>query len=251
MFNYLVVNYVFNVIECFLSIFTLINECLGEGSIYCSSIMMSQLAIVYKIYILSYFGEAMKTCSVITMFLFSLERFKITANLSKIWILNKLSKMKMSRIIIFTLLISFLTCVNKMFEYDDDYYFSSIEIPDSAVKEILMDAKKKHWFFVIYLIHYILNDFLVLLSNFVVDLLLVKQIRKDLSIKRDNMLKLTNKGSSNSNNNNNNTANLSDQKKLKDLIKIEQNTNKMIIYSAIVYVICRFPLHSSTLIISI
>lgn len=37
MFNYLAANSVFNIIECMICPFTLINECLGLGSVYCSN----------------------------------------------------------------------------------------------------------------------------------------------------------------------------------------------------------------------
>ena len=81
MYNYLVINSTFNILECILSSFTLISECLGVGSLFCSSIMTYQTTQYIKVYVVSYLGEIIKTSSVIIMLLFSIVRYKISTNI--------------------------------------------------------------------------------------------------------------------------------------------------------------------------
>ena len=75
LYDYIVLNSVFNMIECFLNVFNLMSYCFGLNSIYCSSIDNNIYVIYFKIYFIEYFGEIMKTCSHLTSLAFSIERF--------------------------------------------------------------------------------------------------------------------------------------------------------------------------------
>lgn len=173
----------------------------------------------------------MKTCSVIITLLFSLERYKITSNQQKIKPLNKLAKQKLTHIVVVVVFVSSITCVNKIYEYDDGkLILGSIQYPALVIGSILSKSKLKELFMVSYLIHYLLNDAILLFFNLTVDILLVKIIKKDLSAKKVLLVKLNNGGD--------------DEKqteKYNNIIEAEKNTNKMIIYTFMMYLICRFP----------
>ena len=49
MFEYILVNSIFNMIECFLSLLTVMGECLGNNSIFCSSVMDNVYFAYFKI----------------------------------------------------------------------------------------------------------------------------------------------------------------------------------------------------------
>lgn len=227
MFNYLAINSVLNIIECLICVFTLMSECMGSDSVFCSSITTMQTTIEFKIYIVGFLGESLKTCSVILMLLFSLERYKVTASIEKSKILNYLANKKLKIIVITSFAFSLLTSVTKIFEYTDAIEsLGSPQIPDLFIKHLLEDPNKKIMFMIIYLIHYLLNDALFLSLNFIVDILLVIHIRKALNQKKLLLKKLNHKNN---------------QEKYNCILKAEHNTNKMLIYTFIMYIICRFP----------
>lgn len=245
MFKYLTANSVFNLIECVVCVFTLMNECLGFGSVYCSSLLTQEFAIHFKVYIICYFGEAMKTCSVLLTLLFSLERYKITANENKNRLLNRIAKTRLRVIILVCLVISFATCVNKIFEFDNSYViYSSIQFPDLQIVQIMEKPKERAYFLAFYLTHYILNDAILLLVNFLCDIFLVIIIRKDLNSKKILFAKFNGQqqpSSTTSSSSPNSEQSKKEQEKYNSILKAEKNTNKMIVYTFLMYLMCRFP----------
>mgnify|MGYP001811233272 CR=1 FL=1 len=69
MYNYLVINSTFNILECILSSFTLISECLGVESLFCSTIMDYPTTQYIKVYVLSYLGISFSSMCFITFYL--------------------------------------------------------------------------------------------------------------------------------------------------------------------------------------
>ena len=236
MYTYIVINSILNIIECFISSFTLMSECLGWESLFCSSISHINFIQYFRIYFVSYFGVVIKTSSAIMMLLFSLERFRITSQ-SKNVLIEKLTSCSIVLTVALTLLLSLLTSANKIFEYrTKGNYYSQLEFPSLNMFDLI---ESKHWFIVfIYLFHYIFNDFFLLILNLIIDIRLVILVRRDLSTKRRFAIK---------NFNSNKSSNVSTvleknlKKTLDEISVAEKNTNKMIIYSFIVYLLCRLP----------
>ena len=88
------------------------------------------------------------------------------------------------------------------------------------------------WFRVLHSIHYVFNDFLLLAVNMVLDIMLVKLIRKDLRMKLDFSI------SSHSIK----PDYVHVKKALEEAKKAEENTNKMIIFLFLTYLtsaVCR------------
>ncbi len=99
---------------------------------------------------------------------------------------------------------------------------------------LLGDPKSNWWFISIYSIHYLLNDFILLLINLLIDIFLVRHIKYDLNKKKEFLTKSMNQ--------------IEDaetkQSCMKNINKInaaEANTNRMIIFTLIVYSFCRMP----------
>ena len=232
MFNYIVANASFNIIECSLSILTLASECLGTNSVYCSSIMKSDFVIYFKIFVVAYFGEVMKTCSLLTTLGFSIERYIITSK-TEIFILRKLSEQKLKLILGIIFVLSLATSYCKIDEYQKGmfYHFNQDEFPGLNIKKYNTNEMNYPFFIYIYLFHYILNDFILLMLNLLIDLMLVRKIKRDINKKRRILFALFRS-----------RAELdSTARKRQELDKAEANTNKLIIYSVLVYIICRVP----------
>ena len=117
-------------------------------------------------------------------------------------------------------------CLCKVLEFEmKTNSFDSLEHPEFNILHI----RGKTWFIAIYSIHYLLNDSVLLLLNFVIDLKLFFVIRRDLATKRFNIEQR------------NSSKSTAGSKSLDDIEKSESNINKMVIYSFLVYLICRVP----------
>lgn len=237
MFTYMLFNSLFNMIECFLSMFKLMSYCLGTNSPFCSTVMKNLVAQYFKLYFVIYFGEVMKTSSILTSLAFSFERLIVTSG-SKMCICNKFQRMNLIVFMVIVLIFSFGISYNKLLEYkiieskyddDDDETENIVEAPKPAGPDI---SYEKFWPSYS-LVHYILNNLVFILLNLIIDLLLVLQMRKQLKVKAINA-KAFHKSSSRKNS-------LILSNKLNEILKAETELNKMILYMFLIYLICRLP----------
>ena len=83
------------------------------------------------------------------------------------------------------------------------------------------------WVFIMNCIHVIANDIVLFIFYFLVDILLVVQVRKDLSKKKKIILK--------------ETAKHVKIKKLQDIQKTHDDTNKMVVFNLFLFFLCRLP----------
>ena len=84
----------------------------------------------------------------------------------------------------------------------------------------------------IYLIHFLFNDFILLIANFLVDIFLVKNMRSLLKKKKEFNRKIYHES---------NKKNQEALSNLKEIKSSEKSTNKMLIYSFVTFFFCRFP----------
>ena len=87
------------------------------------------------------------------------------------------------------------------------------------------DIPKTWWKAALYSIHYIINDLVLLVFNLVIDIILVVRVRKNLKKKEHFSAE--------------STESKNDLKKKRKSVK--NDTNKIIIYQVILFLICRFP----------
>ena len=214
MFDFLFWNSLFNMTECLLSTMTLLGTCLGRQSLYCSKFSWYVSIKYFKLFGVYYFGEVLKTCSILTMLAFSFERYIATSQ-SKHRICKIFKKAKLIYILICFFALSALLCSCKCFEYE----LNAMETQDEYPELGLFWNRQYIWFKIIYLVHYIFNDGVILALNFFVDILLVVEIKKDLKIKK----KLRRKNIDN------------------EVEEVRKNLKKMIIYILIVIAFCRLP----------
>ena len=236
MFKLIEMNSLFICIECFIYQFRLFGLCLGPSSIYCppvslhySSFLKSSLAMM------AYFGEAMKSSSMIAGLLFSIQRY-IEATKSENKLLKRISGLRMVYLFLFALSYGFgvssAIFFNMFLLYNDCLSFnipgSAFLNPDSEYFETYHNQAQTAFYFA----YYCLNDFIVIIINLAVDISLVHFIKSNLEEK------LKNKS---------NKTELSklEQLKLKEEEKkkatTEHKANVMIVLNVLIYVLCRFP----------
>jgi hypothetical protein len=229
-FKYILINSTFNCIECLLSSFNLMSECIQENSIYCSSIRRDNLEFLFyfRIYLVGYLGEIMKTCSILNVIFFSLERYVETIQKKNRFLL-RFSNISLKYATISIILISIVTCLSKIFEFDLGEN-DAVAINDTPNRFYMNEDKEFQIWVVFYFLHYILNDLVFLTINLIIDIKLIKIVKLDLKQKNEIQKKM------NENKNKINSKKNEDEKK-----QAENKTNQMIIYSIVLYIICRLP----------
>ena len=242
MLKYILMNSSFNMLECFLSVFNLMSECLGSNSVFCSAIMDYNTVIYIKIYVSTYLSEVMRTCALLTMFAFSLERYIVTSN-TKRWLLQKFSQCNLIVLISIICLFSLATCYSKAIEYQlDKFNRAQIQEPYFNV-DIYLEKSGNLFTIIISLFHLLFNDLFILVLNLIVDILLVIELKRNLRAKKNTYkrsLKSYSKSYLGNSDSHTNLINMI-RHKLKEIAESEKNSDKLVIYSLVVYLACRIP----------
>ena len=80
MYKHIMMNSIFNLIYCILTMLRLMNVCIFTTTIFCSSIYQYESIQYFRIIFIYYFGNIIKLCCNISYISFSLSRFAISAN---------------------------------------------------------------------------------------------------------------------------------------------------------------------------
>ena len=241
MYNYMLANSIFNLIFCVVCIFSLINVCIFPRSSFCSSIHKEVFSQYFRIYIVDFFGEAIRICCNVSYFMFAISRFFVSTSHANGRLFKKFEKMKLRHffacIFIFGLLLNFF----KVFEYKISVPYSTVDIkfPFNAYEILYCENKffftstflfRCKLFPVLSLINSILNNIVYLFVSLVIDIMLIKFTYKNLERKRN----LTNEAGI-----------------LKEAAKFKKKVNKMIITNGILYSLSHFPQFLVTLMLFI
>ena len=228
MFQYILLNSIFNCFECFLSTFAVLSECLAQYSIFCPSISKLLVVQYFRVFVVGYLGEVLKTCSILTSIGFSFERY-YQASRSTNTLFKRLSNMSIRQVCMVVIVFASLTSIAKIYEYR-----ISAGVPSNSDYPSRFHINYTNPFNVwhlMYFLHYILNDFVLLLLNLFIDFCLILIIKKDLKVKLKNRKNL---GFSK-------TSSPAQALQEAKTIEAQKKTDKLIIFSAIVYVLTRLP----------
>ena len=196
------------------------------------------MAQYFSIAVVGYLSETIKTCSIITGTLFSLQRY-IETTKPENKLLEDFAKTRMRFVASFTILVASLISISKIFEYEAvDEKFMTFDMPFAFSIYIYNDQKKLQVKTVFYFLHYILNDFLVLIINLFIDIKLVFEIKKNLT-KKLKFYEFNSVKSASSL-----VRKLEITRLKEELIKkrkTENKANEMIIIIVFIYLFCRLP----------
>ena len=230
-FDFIVINSTFNCIECLIYQLKLMNICLGAGSVYCSSVMTSEFAQNVAVYVTGYLSETMKTCSILTGLLFSIQRCEDTSKVKNKFFV-KITSMGLIKQSVLIVTFSGLTSMIKIFNYDiETQNFGSFDSPISF--QINSQIQNQYWYMpAFYFFHYCLNDLVLLLVNLIIDIRLVFVIKRNMAEKIEFKTHSCEKGEKIC-------------EKFKRDIKHHQDVNSklnsMIIATLLIYIFCRLP----------
>lgn len=202
-----------SIIQCILSLFSLINECLGTNSLYCSPFMHLKTVQYMKIYIVEYLGEVMKTCSLLLLLCFTIERYELSTmnsfkaskrsdlennadyeqddekatkakkkNMLDIF-LQRFVKIPIMVLVSICLALSILVSVGKLLEYlPDESYLNQSEMPRMNIYENMRSNYIPY--ISVYLFHYAFNDIIILALTVFFDVKLFHQLSLNLHVKK-------------------------------------------------------------------
>ena len=216
----------FNMLECFLSLLEIYGKCVVYNlSIFCPSKTENLQFHFIRVFALNYLIESLKTCSILTGLLFSIDRYFNVVKPERP-ILKKYLKAKINRITLFVLAFGFSTSFVKLFEDSSFTSISAAQLGINVLKMFYMYSET--WISIVNTIHYVVNDFVLFFFNLVIDLMLVTAIRKNLAPKKRSILKSKETKKKN-------------KTKLDEIQKSHDDTNKMVILSLVLFVMCRLP----------
>ena len=222
MYKHIVMNSVFNLIYCILTLLRLMNVCIFTTTLFCSSIYQYKSIQYFRILFIYYFGNIIKLCCNISYISFALSRFALSSN-SQYKIFKKFESMNLK--IYYTVVI--LTCsffsLFKYFQYQTNEIYNisksfPLEIYD--IENCYNDNLKCKLFKAFNLI----NDFIIymifFLVNITIDFFLVKISKKNL----ENKQKVTH-----------------DKKMLNSASKCNKKITKMVIVNGLLFLIAYTP----------
>ena len=235
MFDYILLTSVFNCLECFIYEFRLIGMCMGIYSVYCSTIRVN--AKYFTVIVNGFMSETVKTASIFTGLLFSIVRYAETSQTDN-RIMKNLFGVKIQKIAFWVLGVSSLLSINKVFEYHYRGKLNDYDLPSPFSVSMFWTTVIKVEL-VFYFLHYIINDFVILIINLVIDIKLVFIIKANLKHKIDAM-----KNTVETDFLANTRIQVKNQKleeSLKKKKSVENKANALIVANVFIYFFCRIP----------
>ena len=222
MYKHIFYNSIFNVLFCFLTLFKLINVCIFDSTIFCSTLYYYVPSQLFKIIFILFFGNVIKLCCNFSYISFTFSRFCLSTN-KKSGIYKKFDGLNLKFYYTLMFIFGVLLSLFKLFQYDYNYIYNlnksfPFEIYDvgncesTNYKCILFRALK--------LINDIIKNILTYMISFLIDIILMKNIRKDV----ENKLKLT-----------------KSKKTISTAIHSLNNANRMVLVNGIVFFVAYSP----------
>jgi hypothetical protein len=182
-FQYMSVNSKLNCLYSFIYVFNLMNVCISENAIFCSSVYTSIWAQYFKIIFGVYLGETIKMSSNITYVLMTINRLMLVSSHHSC-VLEAISKMKTQRIVYAVVVASAALNTVRFFQYGINE--SSLN-PNVAYPFVLMQSS--NIFLSIFLFSYtFFNYFFLIAVNTVLETMIFYKLRKELANKKHRSL---------------------------------------------------------------
>ena len=241
MYHHITANSIFNLIFCFTSGFSLINICIFPKSSFCSHFFKSDFSQSYKIYSLLFIGNAIKMCSNISYFSFSMSRFFISTSNKNSTFIKQLQNIRIKYYYSLICVLSLLFSIFRLFEYQKNEIYSIFEkkFPFNAYdieycSTISIDSKifnlKCRLFSFLRIFNNVINNILFFFLTLIIDILLISFVGKNLVKKK---------------------ALIIDKKKIKEAVKLKENVNKMVIRNGFLFIVSHFPEFVTTIFLTI
>jgi hypothetical protein len=219
-FDYMKLNSWFNCMYCALFLTNLMSVCILSMGIYCSSIQTSIFVQYWKIVVIEYFADAIKTCASVTYILMNVSRYMLIGR-DHNKTLQFISELKPKTVNIFLFLFSGLLSLVKSFQYQVNYHKDNFDYPiiiDPKNSGGLTLAKAVNTIFSF--LHDFVNSFLFCILSLIIEAVIVKKLKKELNDKDERIASMTD--SSTRQQNVTLSARIRHRKKQNESTKVEQ-----------------------------
>jgi hypothetical protein len=194
-FKYMSLNSKFNCLYCLIFAFYPVNFCLDPVSTeYCSSIASYSLVQYYKIVVIAYVGEGLKMCSNISYTLMTINRYMLIGR-THLPLLERISKIDYSKVVKWTLVLSFLANLGHLdqYIYNEGFVFLD-EVNYYEIYDVYPMLNRDSIFFPFYkLAYFFVNFFVFLVINTGVEIITSRKLQAELLQKQSNVLELKTK----------------------------------------------------------
>ena len=233
MYKLMILNAMFNIFFCLISITKLGNECIYYyWSIFCSSVYQSVFMQYFKIIVVDFLGNTIRTCCGLSYLAFSLSRFiLISDDLKKNKFLVKFSKIKIKNLLILFLILSCLVSCYKLFQFKINEIHLPLrafpyEIYDQIDCKTTSDFRCK-LFDALKSIDVLLNDLIFLILLVILDVFLFKKFRQEMEAKRNTFTSMKNE----------------------EIDKKQDDVIKMIVTNGLVYFLSHLPVFFTSILL--
>jgi hypothetical protein len=230
-YKFMSANSKFNCLYCLIFLFYPINNCVNRfNELFCSSISTNYIVQYYKIVFIAYFGESFKLCSNITYVLISINRYMLIGRHHSP-VLEAISKLEFKHTIRMSILFSFLLNIGHFFRYElnDGFIFSPRIDHNLNVYEIYPQINSISVFFSFNeMVYFVLNYVFFLTLNIIIEVLIVRRLRKELQEKKNQLEHMT-------------IHNMAMHRKLETDHKKLQRAIIMVIVNSVINLVLRFP----------
>jgi len=231
LYKHILMNSIFNVLFCIISLLSLMNDCIFFATSYCSSIYKYESVQYYKIYGVHFLGNAIRLCCNLSYITICLSRFFLsTANES-----NKLAKkfenLNLKKFYFLIVFISLLLNLFKVFEFsvNDFYSFNNFNFPfdnyginfcENTETFTTAFAIKCTLFPILDVLNNLLNNVVFLFISVVIDVALIRFTSMTVKQKK---------------------AIITDEKQLAEVLTFKQKINKMIVTNGLIFFLSHMP----------
>ena len=234
MYSHMLVNSVFNALYACIMATSLLNTRVfyseSSDGTFCSGVYRTTSAQYYKIWVIEFFGNMVKTCVNISYIMFVTNRLVfVAANISEKSrsIKNAFEKLKFKIYLPILICFASLISLHKLFEYKvNEFMILTISFPSEIYSELYCVNQICSYMDSFKLLNDTLNDLLFCLLSLLIDIILLKCVSKELK------KKILIRGPRADN---------------KDLDKSQKNVDRMVLSNGFIYFLSHVPEFSMTL----
>lgn len=206
MYQHIQINSFFNILYCLTMGSKILTECLFyDTSIYCSSFYQLESVQYFKIIFIYYFGNVFKYCKNFSFISFTVSRYILSLNKTK-GLYKKFNTMNLKLYVLLIIVISCLLSLFRLFQYKVvSNADPTQDFPDEIYNNYYNSSDSYSYFVtfsVLKIMNFFINDIFIYLLNFIIDLILVKNINKHMKKKQKLVAKKTHADEEEKNNDN-------------------------------------------------
>ena len=191
-YKYMRLNAIFNILILVIEPFTLISECRDYNSLFCSPIRYWQFSQYFKIIFGEYFSNVFRLAANFTYVQFALNRLSLIGKDHGKLVTNA-AKLKMRQYIWRIIIPCLILPVIKIFRYFPNSYRISADYPIPIGYYFKYFSKALMFVYMSFNITFdILNSFVFLLVNFIIDVSLAIRMKQTIEEKKKNKSNITN-----------------------------------------------------------